>query len=259
MRITIILGFFLNVLFAQDIAKRYWNSLSTHVTIGVPLLDDETLIGGRIQIRAGYNQDDNFNDLGEPFIIEKGDIDDIKLITIGAEVFDAMEGFQEDVQVQFIAQIWDRAGNSITGSVSDSVLTVDQTLPEVVALEMLSSNELDSSKAMPGDSLTFQLNVTEPINPPTFIINDEAFDGAVGLEKSWILVYPADEADDGLIQFEVLYSDIAGNPGISTSAATNGILITKDGTLPELDSISLFSSESGFSLLLNSFKTFLCQ
>ena len=242
MRLTIILILFLKVVFAQDSVKRYWNSLSTHVTIGVPLLDDETLIGGRIQIRAGYNQDDNFNNLGETFIIEKSDIDDIKLITIGAEVFEAMEGFQEDVQVQFIAQIWDRAGNSIIGSVSDSVLTVDQTLPEVVALEMLSSNELDSSKAMPGDSLTFQLNVTEPINLPIFIINDESFDGAVGLEKSWVLVYPADEADDGLIQFEVSYSDIAGNPGISTSAAANGILITKDGTLPELDSISLFSS-----------------
>ena len=81
MRLTIILILFLKVVFAQDIVKRYWNSLSTHMQIGVPLLDDETLIGGRIQIRAGYGQDDNFNDLGEPFIIEKGDIDDIKLIS----------------------------------------------------------------------------------------------------------------------------------------------------------------------------------
>ena len=249
MRLTIILILLSKVVFGQDSVKRYWNSLSTHVTVGVPLLDDETLIGGRIQIRAGYNQGDNFNDLGEPFIIGKGDIDDIKLISISAEVFEAMEGFQENVEVQFIAQIWDRAGNSIIGSVSDSVLTVDQTLPEVVTLEMLSSNELDSSKAMPGDSITFQLNVNEPIDLPIFTRNDESFDGAVGLEKSWMLVYPAHEADDGLIQFEVSYSDIAGIPGISTSVATNGILITKDGTLPELNSISLFSSNKYDSLL----------
>ena len=29
---------------SQEIVPGYWNSLSTHVTVGVPLLDDETLI-----------------------------------------------------------------------------------------------------------------------------------------------------------------------------------------------------------------------
>ncbi|MFL2983252.1 MAG: DUF5684 domain-containing protein [Candidatus Neomarinimicrobiota bacterium] len=242
MKFLIILIFTSRIMFAQEIVKRYWNSLSTHVTIGVPLVDDETLIGGRIQIRAGFNQDDTFSDFGNPFIIEKSDIDDIKQISIGADTFENMDGFQEDGEVQFIAQIWDRAGNSIIGSVSDSVLTVDQTLPDVLSFEIISSNELDSTKAMPGDSITFQINTTESINVPIFNINNESFDGAVGLEKSWMLVYPSDEADDGMIQFEVSYSDIAGNPGIPISVATNGISITKDGTLPELDSISLFSS-----------------
>jgi len=59
------------VLFAQEIVPRYWNSLSTHVTVGVPLVDDETLIGGRIQLRINFDDGGSFSDLGEKHIIEE--------------------------------------------------------------------------------------------------------------------------------------------------------------------------------------------
>ena len=50
-----------------------------------------------------------------------------------------MIGFQEGVKAKFIAQVWDRAGNSITSSVSDSMVIVDQLLPELISLEITSS------------------------------------------------------------------------------------------------------------------------
>ena len=128
----------------QEIVPRYWNSLSTHVTIGVPLVDDESLIGGRIQVRVNFDNGGTFIDLGQTHIIEKRDIDDIKQVSIPAEEFENMVGFQEDAKVQFIAQLWDRAGNSVTGPVSDSILTIDETIPELVKLEITSSNELDT-------------------------------------------------------------------------------------------------------------------
>ena len=238
----IIVLLFSKVLLAQEVVPRYWNSLSTHVTVGVPLVDDESLIGGRIQVRVNFDEGNSFNDLGEKHIIEKGDIDDIKQVSIPAEAFETMPGFQENAKVQFIAQLWDRAGNSVTGPVSDSVLTVDQIIPELVKLEITSSNELDSKRAMPGDSITFQVSANEAMNAPIFNINGETYDGAVGVDKSWMLVYPSDEADDGVIEFEMTYTDLAGNPGTPVTVASDGMPTIKDGTVPELDEIGLFTS-----------------
>ena len=59
-----------------------------------------------------------------------------------------------------------------------------------------------------------------------------------------MLVYPADKADDGIIEFQMTYTDLAGNPGIPVTAASDGLPIIKAGTLPELDEISLFTSNS---------------
>ena len=230
------------ILIAQEIVPRYWNSLSTHVTIGVPLVDDESLIGGRIQVRVNFDDGSSFIDLGEKFIIEKGDIDDIKQVSVPAENFENMVGFQEGVKVQFIAQLWDRAGNSITGPVSDSLLTIDQIIPELVTLEITSSNELDPKRSMAGDSINFQVNANESINAPIFNINGEPYDGSIGLDRSWMFVFPADEVDDGVIDFEMVYTDLAGNPGVPITVATDGIPILKDGTVPELNEISLFTS-----------------
>ena len=240
----IILLLLSSLVISQEIVPRYWNSLSTHVTVGVPLVDDESLIGGRIQVRVNFDEGNTFTDLGQIHIIEKGDIDDVKQVSIPAEVFENMSGFQENAKVQFIAQLWDRAGNSVTGPVSDSILTIDETIPELVQLEITSSNELDAKRSMPGDSITFQVNTNESINAPLFTINEETYDGAVGVDKSWMLVYPADEADDGIIEFEMTYTDLAGNPGVPVTAATDGVPIIKDGTPPELDEIGVFTSNS---------------
>ena len=234
----------LSFVISQEIIPRYWNSLSSHVSIGVPLADDESLIGGRIQVRVNFDGGSTFDDLGQIHLIEKGDIDDVKQVSIPAQTFESMPGFKENVNAQFIAQLWDRAGNSIIGPVSDSVLTIDQAIPDIVKLEIISSNELDSKRSMSGDSITFQVNASEAINAPLFTINEETYDGAVGVDKSWMLVYPADEADDGIIEFEMTYTDLAGNPGVPVTAASDGLPIIKDGTPPELDEIGVFTSNS---------------
>ena len=242
MRFLTIIFLIYSTIFSQEVVPGYWNSLSTHVTVGVPLLDDETLIKGRIQLKVSFNNGNSFDDLGEKAIIEKGDIDDLKQVSVPADVFENMAGFQEGVKAKFIAQVWDRAGNSVTGSVSDSVLTVDQILPQLMSLEITSSNELDRTMAMPGDSITFQINTNESINKPIFKINEEIYDGASGLDRSWMYVYSSDEADDGIIDFEISYTDLAGNPGTPLIRASDGKPIIRDATEPELDEIGLFTS-----------------
>jgi len=230
------------IILCQEIVPGYWNSLSTHVTVGVPLLDDETLIKGRIQLKVSFNDGKSFDNLGDETLIEKGDIDDLKLVSVPADIFENMIGFQEGVNAKFIAQVWDRAGNSITGSVSDSMIIVDQLLPELITLEITSSNELEPTMAMPGDSITFQINTNESINKPILKINEEIYEGAAGVDKSWMYVYPSDDADDGVIDFEISFTDIAGNPGVPLTKATDGKTIIRDATEPVLDEVVLFTS-----------------
>lgn len=229
-------------------SKIYWNSLSTAVNVGVPLADDASLKGGRIQIRISFDGGKNFSNLGIPTLIEKKDIDNLKDVSIPGELFESMKGYKEGSDVHFIAEIWDKAGNSIVSDVSDSILTIDETIPRIEMLEIISSNALGQSFAMPGDSITFQLKTSEPIDPPIFEINGDEFE-SIGNEKTWMTVYPADEADDGEIKFKVIYSDYAQNPGELATASSNGNSITMDGTIPELDNVVLFSSNQYDSTL----------
>ena len=244
----IIVTFIFSFIVGQENPKIYWNSLATDVTIGVPLADDETLIGGRVQIRASFNEGELYSDIGNTFIINKKDIDDLKEVSIPKNIFEPMQGFKEGSEAQFIAEVWDKAGNSIIGSVSDSILTIDQILPVILNLIISSSNELDSGLAMPGDSITFQIDVSEPIQSPMVIINGDDYD-AIGSEKSWAVVYPADDGDDGQIQFKIDYKDLAENPGATIIMASNKKVIIIDGTPPELEDIQLFTSNEYDSLL----------
>ncbi|MBT3502760.1 MAG: hypothetical protein HN464_10590 [Candidatus Marinimicrobia bacterium] len=240
---------FLSLITAQDApSKIYWNSLATAVNVGVPLADDESLRGGRVQIQVSFDQGKTFSDLGNPSIIEKGDIDDLKDVSISSDLFESMAGFKEGGEARFVAKIWDKAGNNMLGEVSDSILTIDETIPLIDLLEVLSSNNLNSNLANSTDSITFTLKTSEPIESPLFVINGDDYP-AVGDGNTWMTVYPAEDADDGDIAFEVEFYDLAKNPGKVTTVTSNGSVITKDGTIPELDNIQLFTSNKYDSLL----------
>ena len=244
MRSKTLLLLILSFIYPQQESYSYWNSLATHVTVEVPLADDNSLIGGRVQVKVSIDNGRNYTDLGEQFLIEKDDIDEIKQLSVPAQVFESISGFKEGVKAQFIAKLWDKAGNSRIGSVSDSILLIDQTPPELMNLEIKSSNELDKNKAIPEDSITFNIITNESISKPLFIIDGETYDGAVGIDKSWMLVYPASEASDGLIEYEITYTDIAGNPGKPITKSGDEISITKDGTLPKLSQVSVSTSNN---------------
>jgi hypothetical protein len=250
MKYIVSLVFFFSFLLSQDDStKIYWNSLSTAATVGVPIADDESLEGGRIQVKVSFDQGKNFNNLGDKFTIEGDDIDNLKEVSISQELFETSTGFAEGGIAQFIAQVWDRAGNSTTGSVSDSVLNIDQTLPESVSLVLTSSNTINPNMVMPGDSITFQFSTNENILAPLFIINGEEYENAVGLGKSWMFIYFSDEADDGPINFKVVYKDLAGNPGVIISEASDSKIITMDGTEPKLSEVTLLTSNEFDSTL----------
>ena len=248
MKNFLLILFYPLILFGQEEVGIYWNSLATDVTVGVPLADDNSLVGGRIQVKVSFDGGKSFKEMGEPSSIDKGDTDDTKLVSVPSEIFEGMDGFTEGGKAQFIATVWDRAGNSVTGSVSDSILTIDETPPVLMDLKNISSNA-NKSLAMPEDSITFKMNTNEAIKKPVFEINGEVYENAVGSENSWSLVYFASDADDGPLKFKVDYTDLAGNPGSPISLSTDSLVILMDGTAPELTGVNLRTSNSYDKLL----------
>tara|TARA_B100000427_G_scaffold329437_1_gene345643 strand:+ start:774 stop:2282 length:1509 start_codon:yes stop_codon:yes gene_type:complete len=244
---TIILSaiLLLNIIIAQDDTKQankiYWNSLATAVTIGVPLADDPSLNGGRIQIRVSFDDGNIFNDLGIPNSINKKDIDDVKEIIINENTFESIDGYNEGGEAYFIAEIWDRAGNNIIGSVSDSILTIDETKPFLISLLNESTNSFDLTLSNPSDTVTFKLITSEPINMPEFLINGDEFLPA-GTGNTWIVQYPCEDADDGPIDFVVNYEDFAQNPGEPVTVSSDSTIIVFDGTEPELINVRMYTS-----------------
>jgi len=241
----LLLSLFIGTLFAQeitdDISKIYWNSLSSSVKIDVPLADDESLEGGRIQIRSSFDGGKSYQNLGKIEPIDGGDIDDTKEIYIPRDKFVSLEGFSEGGTAQFIAEIWDRAGNSMIGSVSDSILTIDETIPTLTDVSVQSTNQNNGALAILGDTLTLSFSVSEPILTPIIEINGDEFD-PIRNNDTWVVYYSFEDADDGEVSFSITFMDFAKNPGKIITKTTDTSAIVFDGTLPELDDIILKST-----------------
>ena len=231
-------------IFGQESSNIYWNSLSTELIIKVPIIEDNSLENGQVQISASFNKSKSFKKIGEPVKIDEDDIDDIKEVLIPADIFESMDGFKEGAVVQFKTEIWDRVGNNTLGEVGDSILIIDETLPEIIKLEISSSNKISSKIANSADSITFILDVNEPILPPSFLINNESYLAKSISKNSWKLDYKTKNAEDGLVNFELSYQDLAKNPGILVTKSSNNEVIVFDGILPELNDVKLFTSNS---------------
>ena len=241
-KICILFIYLFGFIYNQESSSIYWNSLSTELIIKVPIIEDNTLENGQVQISVSFNKSKSFKKLGDPVKIDKDDIDDIKEVSISADIFESMNGFKENARARFKTEIWDRVGNNTPGEVGDSILIIDQTPPKIINLKVTSSNSINSDYANPEDSITFILDVNEPINNPSFLINNETYLAKSTSETSWKLNYKTEDSDEGLINFEIYYEDLAKNPGEVVTKASNGEEILFDGTKPELTKVTLYTS-----------------
>ena len=242
MREIIITIFLLvNFIFTQK-DKIYWNNQSTSVRIDVPIGSDETLEGGRVQIRASFSNSNFFQNLGEPSLIKGGDLESLKEILIPREEFVVLSGYGEDVSVEFIAEIWDRAGNSIIGTVSDSILTIDETIPSLLSVTIKSTNTLNDSLAMPDDMVTLSIIASEGLDKPVIEMNGDEQNVEGDIDEWTVERVFVDGDDDGKITFSIFFKDYAHNEGEIISKTTDGSVVAFDGTPPELEDISLYSN-----------------
>ncbi len=218
----------------------YWNSMSTSVKVDVPISSDESLEGGRIQIRVSFDSENYFN-LGEAYPIMGKDLEELKEILVPRNNFISAQGYKEGAEARFVAEIWDRAGNSVISTVSDSILTIDETIPILTKVTVNSTNSQKNNLAIPDDMFVLEIEASEPILPPKVEVNGDYFE-AVGDGNSWKVERVFDGGDDGPITFSISFEDYARNLGETVVSTTNNSKVIFDGTEPTLNNVTLFSN-----------------
>lgn len=112
-------------------AVDYWNSTNTALQVSVPLANDNTLIGGEIQIMADLGN--GFENTGNPVAVDQASIGGIQLVDVPKADFESLNGFDEGVTVKITAKLSDIATNSTIGTESSSTLFVDRIPPAIDA------------------------------------------------------------------------------------------------------------------------------
>ncbi|SDM82397.1 hypothetical protein SAMN05421820_105136, partial [Pedobacter steynii] len=137
-------------------------------------------------------------------------------------------------------------GNEIQGGyTSGEIYTIDKANPTLTAVS-IASNNANTAKAKTGDLVTLSFTASETIgtpvvsilgNPATAITNTSGND--------WTATYTTQAADaDGVVPFNIAFTDIAGNAGTAATATTNASSVTLDKALPTLTTVAIVSNNA---------------
>ena len=218
------------------VEKGYWNSSNDTVTVSVPIAaDDESLIDGSCQLQTSINSGPFTNTGPAAAITSTGMLN----IDLSREVFVALTGYAESINVQFTAQILDRAGNTTTGTAHEILIHVDETAPAPANVSLTSNNEFGSYWAKPGDQGTLSFTSSEGLKAPVAVLNTDTLTlVSSNSGMSWTATREFIDNDlEGQQTFAIACRDTAGNFGDTVSATSNGAGIILDKTEPLLSAL----------------------
>ena len=217
----------------------YWNASNETLEVIVPVANDETLPEGGIQLQSSFGGD--FFNLADTVLIEESDLGTDKIISVSETDFESVTDFAEGGNATFQALLWDKAGNTTMGTTSTSNIHIDETLPTLETVIQRTNNAIGDSLAKVGDKDTLSFMAAEGLDSLTVqILNQDVTTS--GANRDWTSTYTFQETDtDGIVNFNIVFSDTAGNMGTEVSATTDGSQVRFDGTNPTLASV-VFSS-----------------
>ncbi|WP_316819800.1 MBG domain-containing protein [Pedobacter gandavensis] len=144
------------------------------------------------------------------------------------------------------------SGTGITNMVGNPILTgfgpsetyiIDKTLPTIFSTTIQSSRPGAPSVAIPGDIITLNFTSSEPISTPTVSISGNAATAQNTTGNNWVATYTMQSANNnGIIPFNIIYSDLVGNAGTPKTTTTNSSFVSYDKTPPTLPSVSITSN-----------------
>lgn len=131
----------------------------------------------------------------------------------------------------------------IAGFGPSQIYTIDRVAPTITTATIRSNGAGNGAFAKPAEIVTLSFTADEVITTPVVTIsgNSAAVQNTTG--NTWVATYTMLATDNnGIIPFNISYSDIAGNAGIAKTTTTNSSTVTYDKTPPTLTSVTIASS-----------------
>ena len=148
--------------------------------------------------------------------------------------------------VPFSISFTDLAGNagSVVSTTTDgSGVTFDRLAPTLTSVH-IASNNAATTRAKTGDLVTLSFIASEPVATPTATIAGHAA-AVTGSGTTWSAGFTMTGTDaEGTVPFSISFSDLAGNPGVAVSAATDTSSVAFDKTAPTLLTVHIASSNA---------------
>ena len=220
-----------------------WNLTNTSLIILIPIDNDTTLEQGEVQIlaRIGTN---NFSNISSLNSILSNQIGTEKLVSLSALELENHTGFAELDTIYIKAQMNDRAGNSTAGSQSLTKVLIDQ-IPSTIEPVSIISNNNTSGLAKVGDQVKITFTSSEILTDTLVLISGQPSQ-VLGIgNNQFEAIYNMQISDpEGIITFNISYTDIQGNLFDSITQTSNGSSVVFDRTKPELDVVTILSNNT---------------
>ncbi len=163
----------------------------------------------------------------------------------------------DEGQVTFTIDYVDDAGNAgmqVTTVNDATEVEVDFTDPTLTSVVLTTDNVTDNQHGIAGDSvrLNFTVDDTLSVAPAVvFTSGGVVVAGTVEVEivsmasSEYVARYLVDAGDtDGQVEFEISFTDDAGNAGDEVSAITGGAEVEIDNTTPTLSGVTISSDNA---------------
>ncbi|NQX43189.1 gliding motility-associated C-terminal domain-containing protein [Pedobacter steynii] len=137
--------------------------------------------------------------------------------------------------------IMDLAGNAIATGFTGDLYTFDHTAPTLSAVNYVSNNS-NPVFAKVGNTATLTFTASETLQTPVVTIGGHAVvPTAAG--NNWTAAYTFTSGDaDGLVPFNITFSDLIGNAGVPVSTGTG--TVTFDKITPTLSAVNIASNNT---------------
>jgi gliding motility-associated-like protein len=141
--------------------------------------------------------------------------------------------------------ITNTVGNNIqAGYVAGEVYNIDKLIPTLSTVT-IASNNASTTKAKTGDVVTLSFTASEAIGTPVVSIFGNATTVTNTSANNWTATYTTQATDaNGVVPFNIAFTDLAGNAGTAVTATTNASSVTYDKTAPTLTTVAIVSNNA---------------
>ncbi len=131
------------------------------------------------------------------------------------------------------ADVTGNAATAVTATTNSSSVVFDRTAPVLTAVTIVSNNA-SATRAKVGDVITVSFTSNEPVMTPVVTIAGNAATVTAGTAaNSYTATYTMASSDpEGLVAFNISFTDVTGNPGAAVNTTTNGSSVLFDRTAP---------------------------